>query len=156
MENTLLIIKPDAVQRRLAGEILSRIERKGLVIKGLKMVRLSEDLVREHYSAHKGKPFYEPLVKFMTSAPVIVAVVSGERAVSVLRSMLGATACAESAPGTIRGDMGLSNRFNLVHASDSIEAAECEISLFFRSEELVDWSPDDYRWVMDLSTGEPV
>ena len=156
METTLVIIKPDAVQRRLIGEIVARFERRGLFLRGMKFTQLARSLVEKHYEVHHGKHFFEPLVAFMASGPVVVAALSGQKAISVVRAMLGATACAESAPGSLRGDYGLSNRFNLVHASDSIEAAERELKLFFAPHELLDWTPDDYRWVIDHSCGTPV
>ena len=155
METTLVIIKPDAVQRRLIGDILARFERRGLIVGGLKLTQLDRSLVETHYAAHRGKHFYEPLVRFMTSAPVVVTAIRGLGAIGVVRSMLGVTACGESASGTIRGDMGISNRFNLVHSSDSAEAAARELGLFFSPNELVDWTPDDYAWVLDHSTGTP-
>jgi len=156
IERSLVIIKPDAMQRRLVGEILARFERRGFIIQGLKLTRLARELVEEHYAVHKGKPFYEPLVRFMTSGPVVVAAIAGKGAVAGVRAMLGVTACIDSVPGSIRGDMGISNRFNLVHASDSPETADHEIRLFFDPDELVDWTPDDYTWVLDFSEGEPI
>ena len=156
METTLVIIKPDAVQRRLIGETIARFERRGLFLRAMKFTRLSRGLVERQYEVHRGKPFFEPLVNFMISGPVVLMAVSGQKAIAVVRSMLGATACADSAPGSLRGDLGLSNRFNLVHASDSLEAAERELALFFAPQELFDWTPDDYRWVIDRSTGTPV
>jgi len=148
MEHSLLIIKPDAMQRRLAGKVLSRIEQKGLLIKALKMIKLPTNVVETHYEQHVGKPFYEPLVEFMQSSPVIIAVVAGKNAISTLRMMVGNTACFEASPGTIRGDMGISNRYNLVHASDSAEAAEREINLFFKPEDIIEWSTDDSQWFL--------
>jgi len=156
MERTLLILKPDALQRRLAGKILGRFEEKGFRIIGAKMARLPEKTIRDHYAAHKGKAFYEPLVRYMTGQPVLLLAVSAKGAVAMARKMMGATFGSEAAPGTIRGDFAVSNRFNLIHGSDSPEAAEKEIALFFSKEELFD-VPDSQESVLyDLSTGERV
>ena len=156
MERTLLILKPDALQRRLAGKILGRFEEKGFQIIGAKMARLPEKTIRDHYAAHKGKAFYEPLVRYMTAQPVLLLAVSAKGAVAMARKMMGATFGSEAAPGTIRGDFAVSNRFNLIHGSDSPEAAEKEIALFFSKEELFD-APDSQESVLyDLSTGERV
>ena len=144
MERTLIIIKPDAVKRRLLGEILSRIERKGLTFRGLKLVAVDEARARRLYSVHQGKPFYEPLVRFITSGPCAVAVVEGLEAIEVVRRLLGDTFGAKAAAGTIRGDLALSNRFNLVHGSDSPETAQREIALFFTEEELLQGEPPDW------------
>jgi nucleoside-diphosphate kinase len=130
-ESTLLIIKPDAVRRRLVGEIFARIERKGLRLDELRSMRVDRALAERHYEEHREKPFFAELVEFITSGDVVVAKVSGRQAVSVLRSMVGATDPATSAPGTIRGDYGLGITENLVHGSDSAESAEREIALFF-------------------------
>ncbi len=133
-EKTLVILKPDAVRRKLIGEIVSRIEEKGLSIVEMKMSLLPESLVREHYREHEGKSFYEPLVAFMTSGKAVPLIVEGESAVHAMRILAGATNAIEALPGTIRGDFGLSNRENLIHASDSIESARREIALFFGKE----------------------
>jgi nucleoside-diphosphate kinase len=130
-QSTLLIIKPDAVRRGLTGEILSRIGRKGLRIDDLRMVKVSKPLARRHYDEHKAKPFFGELVEFITSGPVVVAKVSGREAVSVLRTLMGSTDPAASAPGTIRGDLGIEITENLVHGSDSIASAKRELGLFF-------------------------
>ncbi|MEW6358918.1 MAG: nucleoside-diphosphate kinase [Planctomycetota bacterium] len=156
MENTLVILKPDAVQRRLIGKIISRFEEKGLQIVGMKLMRISEALARKNYGIHEGKDFYKPLIKFMTSGPVVAVVVRGKVAVGIVRKMLGATFGCTADPGTIRGDFGVSNRFNLVHGSDSPESAEREIALFFTKDELVNYEPTDLSWVYDLSGKEPV
>jgi nucleoside-diphosphate kinase len=156
MERTLVFLKPDAVQRRLAGEIISRFERKGFQIIGLKMVRLTEDFVRAHYAAHKGKDFYEPLVRYTMSGPVVAMVVEGKNAVRVVREMMGKTFGSDSPPGTIRGDYALSNRYNLIHGSDSVESAAEEIARFFRPDELVSHPPDALRWIYDMTGKEPV
>jgi nucleoside-diphosphate kinase len=156
MERTLVILKPDALQRGLVGRIIERFEAKGLKIVALKLARLARDLAERHYAPHKGKPFYEPLIRFMTSAPVVFLVLEGKGAVAVVRKMMGATFGPDAAAGTVRGDFGVSNRFNLVHGSDSPEAAAHEIALFFRPEELLDWDPADWSWRYDSSTGECV
>jgi len=144
MERTLIIIKPDAVKRRLLGEIISRIERKGLTFRGLKLVVVDEKRARELYSVHEGKPFYEPLMEFITSGPCVVAVVEGLHAIEVARRLLGDTFGAKAAPGTIRGDLALSNRFNLVHGSDSPESARRERALFFTEQDLATGEPPDW------------
>ena len=130
-ETTLLILKPDAVRRGLVGEILSRVERKGLRIEGLRMMRIDRDLAERHYGEHREKPFFGELVAFITGGPVVVARVSGRDAVPVVRTMMGATDPAASAPGTIRGDLALTVTDNLIHGSDSPESAERELGLFF-------------------------
>lgn len=157
MERTLVLIKPDAVHRRLVGRIIARFEHKGLKLVALKMLRIDEPLARRHYAAHEGKPFYEPLVRFITSGPTVALVLEGKRAIEVVRKMMGATFGPDAQPGTIRGDLAISNRFNLVHGSDSQETAEAEIALFFRPDELLDWEPADIEEIYDFSEGgEPV
>ena len=156
MERTLVIVKPDALVRGLMGEIIARFERKGFRIIGMKMMRLTEEFVREHYAAHRGKPFYEPLVAYLVSGPVAAMVLEGKGAVAVVRKMMGETFGADSLPGTIRGDMALSNRFNLVHGSDSPEAAAREITAFFAADELFAGPEEATRWVYDWSGPEPV
>jgi nucleoside-diphosphate kinase len=155
MERTLIIFKPDAVQRGLCGQILARLENKGLQIVGMKMMRISPELAETHYEAHKGKPFYAPLVKFMTSSPVIVLALAGKDAIAISRKMMGATFGSKAEPGTIRGDFGVSNSFNLIHGSDSPESAARELGLFFKPEELLDWTPASQGWVYDMSRGTP-
>jgi nucleoside-diphosphate kinase len=131
-ERTLVLIKPDAVQRQLVGEIIGRIERKGLTISALELRHVSQDLATRHYAEHEGKPFFEPLLKFITSGPVVAAIVEGPRAIAAFRQLAGGTDPVEKAiPGTIRGDFGLETQFNLVHGSDSIESAKREIGLWF-------------------------
>ena len=131
-ERTLLLIKPDGVERRLVGEIVSRIERKGLTFAALELRDVGDELARRHYAEHEGKPFFAPLLQFITSGPVVAAIVQGPRAVAAVRQLAGATDPVEqAAPGTIRGDFGLETQFNLVHASDSAESAEREIALWF-------------------------
>ncbi len=156
MERTLVILKPDAVQRGLVGRILARFEDKGLKLVALKMTTVARELAERHYAPHKGKDFYEPLLRFMTASPVILIVLEGRGAVAVTRTMMGATFGPDAAPGTIRGDFGVSKRFNLVHGSDSPETAEHEIGLFFEPAELHEWRPADWPWRYDFSTGECV
>src|SRR5579862_2485632 len=141
MERTLIIFKPDAVQRGLCGEILTRFEKKGLQIVGMKLMKISQSLAETHYGPHKGKPFYDGLVKFMTSSPVVVIALSGKDAIAISRKMMGATFGSKAEPGTIRGDFGVSNSFNLIHGSDSPESAQRELGLFFKPDELIDWKP---------------
>ena len=137
MERTLVIIKPDAVQRRLAGEIIQRFERRGLRIIAMKMLKIDTDLAARHYAEHNGKPFYEPLIQYITAAPSVVMVLEGYKAISAVRRMLGATNPAEAEPGTIRADYAMQTRYNLVHGSDAAATAEREIELFFAPEEIV-------------------
>ena len=137
MERTLVLIKPDGVGRRLAGEILARFERRGLVLRAGKLVRVSRELAEEHYAEHREKPFFGELVEFITSAPTFALVVEGESAISVVRTTMGGTNPAAAAPGTIRGDLALAMPNNLVHGSDSPESAEREIGLWFSDDELV-------------------
>ncbi len=151
MEQTLVIIKPDALQRRLVGRIVERLERKGLKLVAMKMVRLDRRTGERHYDEHKGKPFYEPLLRFITSAPVILAVVQAPGAVQIVRKLTGATFGTEAEAGTIRGDMAVSNRYNLVHASDSPESAKKEIALFFNAEEILEYTSADETWVSELA-----
>ncbi|WP_273887095.1 nucleoside-diphosphate kinase [Rubrobacter naiadicus] len=133
MEQTLFLIKGDGVERRLVGEIISRLERKGLVIREMKMMRVSRELAEKHYAEHREKPFFEELVEFITSLPVVAMRVEGEGAIGVVRNLMGATDPAKAAPGTIRGDLALSMPDNLVHGSDSPESARRELELFFGS-----------------------
>jgi nucleoside-diphosphate kinase len=154
METTLIILKPDAVQRGLMGRILTRFEDKGLQIVGCKMMQISQDLAARHYEAHKAKPFYPGLVKFMTSSPVLVLAIRGNGAITICRNMMGATFGSKAAPGTIRGDFGVSNSFNLIHGSDSPEAAEKELSLFFGKGEVQAWNRAGDGWIYDMSGGK--
>ncbi|MCS7022800.1 MAG: nucleoside-diphosphate kinase [Gemmataceae bacterium] len=147
MQRTLVLLKPDAVQRRLVGEIIRRFEQKGLRLAGLKMVQASRDLAEQHYAVHRGKPFYESLLTFLTSGPTIAMVWEGREAVSVTRLLMGLTDGARSAPGTIRGDFGLSVQNNLIHGSDSPESADAEIALWFRPDELVNYTCADAAWI---------
>ena len=137
VERSLILIKPDAVQRRLAGEILARIEHRGLTLRAGKLVHVDRELGETHYAEHREKPFFGELVEFITSAPTLALVVEGENAISVVRTTMGATNPKDSAPGTIRGDLALAMPDNLVHGSDSPESAEREIGLWFTDDELV-------------------
>lgn len=153
MERTLIIFKPDAVQRGMCGEILSRFEKKGLQIVGMKFMQISTALAAEHYALHRGKSFYEPLMAFMTSSPVVVMALQGKGAVEICRKMLGATFGYKAEPGTIRGDYGVSSSFNLVHGSDAPESAVRELALFFKPEELLEWTPTIQPWVYRIGNG---
>jgi len=155
MERTLIILKPDAVQRGLCGQILARFEQKGLQIVAMKFLKLPTTLVEAHYEAHRGKPFYAGLVKFITSSPVVVLALEAKDAITIARKMMGATAGSKAEPGTIRGDFGVSNAYNLVHGSDSPEAATRELGLFFKPEELTDWQPTSRAWLYDMAKGTP-
>ena len=153
METTLIILKPDAVQRGLIGRIVSRFEDKGLQIVGLKFTTISRPTAEAHYAPHKERPFYPGLVNFMTSSPVVVMAVRGKGAIAISRKLMGATFGSNAEPGTIRGDFGVSNSFNLIHGSDSPEAAEKELNLFFRPEELIEWDRRIESWVYDFGGG---
>lgn len=155
METTLIILKPDAVQRSLMGRILTRFEDKGLQVVGCKLMQISQQLAATHYEAHKARPFYPGLVAFMTSAPVLVLALRGNGAIAIARNMMGATFGSKAAPGTIRGDFGVSNSFNLIHGSDSPEAAERELGLFFKAGEVLDFERVGDRWVYDMAGGKP-
>ena len=146
MERSLVIIKPDGVQRRLVGEIVGRIERKGLKIVAMKLMRVDRSLAEKHYAVHEGKKFYESLVGFITSGPVVAMAVEGPKAISVLRAMMGKTFGFEAAPGTIRGDFGVSTQFNLVHGSDSPETAAFELGLWFGEGEYVEFEMPDEKF----------
>lgn len=155
METTLIILKPDAVQRGLMGRIITRFEDKGLQVVGCKLMKITSQLAETHYESHKGKPFYDGLVMFMTSSPVLVLAVRGNGAITICRNMMGATFGSKAAPGTIRGDFGVSNSFNLIHGSDSADAAARELKLFFKPEEVLNWSRAGETWIYDLSGGKP-
>src|SRR3984885_15519203 len=155
MERTLIIRKPDAVQRGLCGEIVTRFENKGLQIVGMKVMKIPTTLAETHYEPHKGKPFYPGLVKFMTSSPVIVLALAGKDAINIARKMMGKTFGSQAEPGTIRGDFGVSNSFNLIHGSDSPESATRELGLFFKADELIDWKSASQAWVYDMTKGTP-
>ena len=155
METSLIILKPDAVQRGLMGRIISRFEEKGLQIVGAKLMHISHELAAKHYADHASKPFYPGLVKFMTSSPVLVLAIRGNGAVTICRNLMGATFGSKAAGGTIRGDFGVSNSFNLIHGSDSPEAAVRELGLFFKDGEVLDFARAGDAWVYDMTGGKP-
>jgi len=147
MERTLVLLKPDAVQRRLVGRIISRFEDKGLKIVGMKLMQVTQELAERHYAEHREKPFFSELVSFITSSPIVAMVVEGPGAIDEVRRLMGKTDPREAAPGTIRGDYGLSITQNLVHGSDSPESAAREIPIFFSEGELFDYSMADEPWL---------
>ncbi len=149
IERTLVLIKPDGVQRGLIGEIIARLERRGLKLIAAKFLQVSQDLAETHYAVHKGKPFYEGLIRYITSAPVMAMVWEGPNAIAAVRQTMGATRPTEAAPGTVRHDFGLEVGRNLTHASDSPETAAQEIALWFRPEELVSWRRALDPWIME-------
>jgi len=149
VERTLIIVKPDAVQRGLIGEIVARFERRGLRIVGMKFMQIDRQLASRHYAEHEGKGFYESLLAYITSAPSVVMVLEAPNAIELARRTIGATKPIDSPPGSIRGDLGVEVGRNLVHGSDSAESAAREIDLFFAPEELVNWSRDVDRWVFE-------
>jgi len=146
-ERTLIIIKPDGIQRHLAGDIIGRFEKKGLKLIAAKFMQISEDRARQLYAIHRGKPFYEGLVKYLCSAPTLVMVWQADGVIEMARKMMGATFGYEAQPGTIRGDFSCSKGYNLVHGSDSSESAEQEIRLLFRAEEVIDYELADAQWL---------
>ena len=147
MQRTLILLKPDCVQRRLMGHVLSRLENKGLNIIAMKMLRVTPELAAEHYAEHVEKPFYPSLEAFITGAPVVAMVVEGREAIRVVREMVGATSGLEATAGTIRGDLGSSHQMNLVHASDGPEAAEREINLYFEADQICEYDPTLTPWL---------
>ncbi len=149
MERTLVLLKPDAVQRGLVGAVTDRLEARGLKIVAMKMIRMDTQMAGRHYEAHVGRPFFEGLVGFITSSPLVAIVLEGERAVEITRRTMGATDPLEAAPGTIRGDMAINIGRNLVHGSDSLEAAEREIALFFSPGEIMDFPRDLEPWITE-------
>lgn len=149
MERTFLMIKPDAVQRNLVGEIISRIERKGLKLVGAKLMTVPQSLAEEHYAEHVERPFYGKLISFITSAPVFVMVVEGEDAVDVSRHIIGKTNPSDATPGSIRGDLGLTVGRNVIHGSDSVESAKREINLWFKEEELSNYESPRDTWLYE-------
>lgn len=149
LQRTFVAIKPDGVQRGLAGEIISRFERKGLKIVGMKFMQVSRELAEKHYGEHKGKPFFEGLVGFITSGPIVAMVLEGKDAVAVSRNIIGATNPVAAAPGTIRGDLALEIGRNMVHGSDGAESAAREIGIFFSDKELHDWNRTVQCWVSE-------
>lgn len=146
MEQTLIILKPDSVQRRLIGRILQRFEDKGFTIAGMKLMQISRDLGERHYAPHKGKPFYPGLLDYMTSGPVVVAALRGAGCIDMVRKLMGATFGMDAAPGTIRGDFSVSKTYNLIHGSDSPESAETEIALYFTPDELLNYETAANDW----------
>ena len=149
MERTYLMIKPDAVQRGLIGDIISRFEKKGLKLVAMKFMRIPKETAETHYGEHKGKKFYDPLIAYITSGPSVAMVWEGEDAVSVCRNMMGKTNPKESAPGTIRGDYGIQTGRNIIHGSDSPDSAKREISIFFRPEELAAYDRTADHWIYE-------
>lgn len=148
MQSTLIIFKPDCVHRRLVGAILERFEAKGLRLAALKLMQVDRALGEKHYAEHRGKPFFESLLSFITGGPVVVGVLSGPNAIAVVRTMLGATDGAAAAPGTIRGDFAITKQFNLVHGSDSPESAAREIALWFQPGEVHEYTLSGSEWVL--------
>ncbi len=148
LQRTLLLVKPDGVQRQLVGRVLSRFEDRGLKIVGLKLVRADRELAERHYAVHRDKPFFAGLVEFITSAPLVAAAIEGPNAIAVVRAMNGATRPHEAAPGSIRGDFAVETAQNLVHASDSAESAAAELALWFSASELLDYPREIDRWVL--------
>lgn len=149
MQQTLVLAKPDAVQRGLTGEIISRIERKGFKLVAMKLMLVSDDLASRHYAEHVGKPFFDGLKGFITSSPIVAMVIEGENAVDVVRNTMGATNPASSAPGTIRGDYGMTIGMNLIHGSDSEESAKREIDLFFNADEILSYERAVDQWIIE-------
>jgi nucleoside-diphosphate kinase len=147
MDKTLVLLKPDCVQRRLVGSILSRFEQKGLRLVGLKLVQASRAQAEQHYAVHRHRPFFESVVTFLSSGPTVALALEGRDAISVVRTMMGPTDGTKAAPGTIRGDHGISLQNNLIHGSDNPENAALEIGLWFKDEELVNYTPVDQRWI---------
>ncbi|WP_297982210.1 nucleoside-diphosphate kinase [uncultured Methanobrevibacter sp.] len=149
IEKSFVMMKPDAVSRRLMGQILSRFEDKGLKIVALKLRQIDEDLAKKHYGEHSEKPFFEGLVEYITSSPALTMVIEGDDAISVIRKMVGATNPKEADVGTIRGDFGMDTGRNIIHASDAPESAEREIALFFDEDEICDYSMSDNAWIYE-------
>lgn len=147
MDRTFLMIKPDGVQRGLIGELVARFEKKGLKLVAAKFMKITPELAEQHYGEHKGKPFYEPLVDFITSGPVFAMVWEGDNAIGLTRAMIGKTNAVEAAPGTIRSDYAVHTNFNLIHGSDSPENAAREIQIFFSEHELIDYEHSIQRWI---------
>jgi nucleoside-diphosphate kinase len=147
-ERTLVLVKPDGVQRLLVGRIVSRFEERGLKIAGLKLVQVDRTLAERHYAVHRGKPFFDGLLVFITSGPLVAMVLEGPQAIGVVRSMVGATKPAEAAPGTIRGDLALETAQNLIHASDGPETASAEVALWFTAAELLEYDREIDRWAI--------
>ena len=149
MERTLILIKPDGVERGLIGPIITRFEQRGLKLVGMKLLQVSDKLARQHYAIHEGKPFFDPLIEYITSSPVVAMVLEGPEAVQVARNTIGATRPAEATAGSIRGDFGLMVGRNLVHGSDSPDNAAIEIALWFDDTELIDYERSVDRWILE-------
>ena len=149
MERTLVILKPDAVQRGLIGQVTARLEQRGLKLAGMKFIQIDDDLAARHYAVHKGKPFYEGLIKYITSSPIVVQVWEGKRVIETVRRTCGATNPIDADVGTIRADFGVEIGRNLIHASDGAETAAYEIPLYFKEEDLVTWSRATDHWIME-------
>jgi len=149
VEKTLIIIKPDGVERGLIGPIISRFEQRGLKFIGMKLMQVSDELARQHYAIHEGKPFFEPLIQYITSSPVVVMALAGPDAIKIARNTIGATKPSEAAPGSIRGDFGMMVGRNLVHGSDSVENGELEIGLWFDESELTDYERSLEEWILE-------
>ena len=149
LETTLVLLKPDAVQRGLVGEIVNRLEKTGLKIAGMKLMHVSQELANRHYGEHVGKPFFEGLVSFITSGPIVAMALEGNGAVAIVRKTMGATNPADSPPGTVRGDYGIDIGRNLVHGSDSVESAKREVALFFEESELLSYSRATDPWIRE-------
>ena len=149
MERTLVLVKPDAMQRGLAFEVLGRLEARGLRLAGLRLLQVDREMALRHYGEHEGKPFFEGLVAYITSSPIIAAVFEGTNAVAAARQSMGATNPVEAAPGTIRGDHAIEIGRNLVHGSDSPESAEREIGIFFEGQPVLDWSRSNEQWIFE-------
>ena len=147
LERTLVLVKPDGVQRHLVGEVIARLERRGLHLVALKLMRIDQDLAQRHYAEHRGKPFFDGLIDFITSSPVVAMVWEGDDAVAQVRAVMGATNPSAATPGSIRGDLAVNIGNNVVHGSDSPGRAAEEVALFFAPAELIDWSAADTTWV---------
>ena len=155
VEKTLIILKPDTLQRGLAGRVITRFEEKGFQIVAMKAMQVSRELAEKHYAVHKGKPFYPRLIEYITASPVVVMVLQAVGGIAVARKMMGATFGSKAEPGSIRGDFSLSNSFNLIHGSDSPEAAAFEIGLYFKPDELLRYERPGEKWIYDTSAGAP-
>jgi len=149
LERTLVLIKPDAMQRGLAGEVIARLERRGLKIVAIRMLKVGRPLAKRHYAEHEGKPFFAGLVEYITSSPIIAAVFEGRNAIAATRQTMGATSPTEAAPGSVRADFGLERGRNLTHASDSAASAKREIALFFGDADVATWKRDTDPWVFE-------
>jgi nucleoside-diphosphate kinase len=154
MDRTLIVVKPDAVARGLVGRIITRLEEKGIFIVALKMLRLDEAAARRMYEVHKGKYFYEPLIRYITSGPLVAIVAEGKGVIDMVRALAGPTFGSAAPAGTIRGDLAVSNRYNIIHASDSVESYERERPLFFSDDEILSVDPERLKWIYDTSTGD--